>query len=92
MDLEGDQNSVEDEEHTLDRVLATMLFTGIVDSTPKAAEMGDMRWKELLGRHNDVVQALLARCRGTEVQTAGDGFLATFDGPARAVRVRTGDL
>jgi class 3 adenylate cyclase len=69
-----------------DRVLATVLFTDIVDSTRRAAELGDARWKELLGRHHEVVRAELQRYRGREVDIAGDGFLATFDGPARAVR------
>jgi class 3 adenylate cyclase len=78
--------SVEDEEHALDRVLATVLFTDVVGSTQKAAEMGDARWKDLLERQNVTVRAMLARYRGTEVKTMGDGFLATFDGPARAVK------
>jgi pimeloyl-ACP methyl ester carboxylesterase/class 3 adenylate cyclase len=69
-----------------DRVLATVLFTDIVGSTERAAEMGDRRWKELLERHHQVVRAMLGRYRGVEVSTAGDGFFATFDGPARAVR------
>jgi class 3 adenylate cyclase len=68
------------------RVLATVMFTDIVDSTRRAVELGDARWKALLGRHHDVVRAELERHRGSEVDTAGDGFLATFDGPARAVR------
>jgi class 3 adenylate cyclase len=70
----------------LDRVLATVLFTDVVGSTEKACEVGDARWKELLGKHNATVRANLLRYRGTEVKTTGDGFLATFDGPARAVR------
>jgi class 3 adenylate cyclase len=70
----------------VDRVLATLLFTDIVDSTTRAAEMGDRRWRELLERHHAVVRRQLQRFRGREVDTAGDGFLATFDGPARAVR------
>ncbi len=78
--------SVEDEEHELDRVLATVLFTDIVGSTDKACELGDRKWTDLLERHHQTVRALLARYRGTEVDTAGDGFLATFDGPARAVK------
>jgi pimeloyl-ACP methyl ester carboxylesterase len=69
----------------LDRVLATVLFTDIVDSTKKAAELGDARWKELLLAHDTRVRAELSRFRGVEVKTTGDGFLATFDGPARAV-------
>jgi class 3 adenylate cyclase/pimeloyl-ACP methyl ester carboxylesterase len=69
-----------------DRVLATVLFTDIVDSTAKAAELGDAAWRELLQRHHDVVRRELARFRGHEMDTAGDGFFATFDGPARAIR------
>ena len=69
-----------------DRVLATVLFTDIVGSTEKAAGLGDRRWHDLLERHHDLVRRELARHRGREVDTAGDGFLATFDGPARAVR------
>jgi class 3 adenylate cyclase len=82
--------SIEDEEHALDRVLATVLFTDIVGSTEKACELGDARWKELLSRHNETVRAMLARYRGVEVDTGGDGFLATFDGPARAVKCAQG--
>ena len=78
--------SVQHEEAALDRMLATVLFTDIVGSTDKACELGDRRWTELLERHNLVLRAMLARYRGTEVGTAGDGFLATFDGPARAVK------
>jgi DNA-binding SARP family transcriptional activator/class 3 adenylate cyclase len=74
------------EEVEPDRVLATLLFTDIVGSTAKAAELGDRAWTELLGRHHRLVRAQLARFRGREVDTAGDGFFATFDGPARAVR------
>jgi class 3 adenylate cyclase len=69
-----------------DRVLATVLFTDIVESTKRAAELGDAAWKELLEKHDDLVRAELRRFRGREVDTAGDGFLATFDGPARAIR------
>jgi len=69
-----------------DRVLSTVLFTDLVGSTAKAAELGDRRWRDLLGEHERVVRDELARFRGREVDTAGDGFLATFDGPARAVR------
>lgn len=74
------------EEAEFDRVLATVLFTDIVDSTRQAAELGDLGWRELLERHHAVVRGLLSRYRGIEVDTAGDGFFATFDGPARAVR------
>ena len=69
-----------------DRVLATVLFTDIVGSTTRAVELGDRRWRELLGAHDAAVRRELERFRGREVDTAGDGFLATFDGPARAVR------
>jgi pimeloyl-ACP methyl ester carboxylesterase len=69
----------------LDRVLATVLFTDIVGSTELAADLGDRRWRELLEQHNSLVRRELGRFRGRELSTAGDGFLATFDGPARAV-------
>jgi pimeloyl-ACP methyl ester carboxylesterase/class 3 adenylate cyclase len=69
-----------------DRVLATVLFTDIVGSTQHVAELGDRRWAELLGNHHALVRRELERFRGEEVDTAGDGFFATFDGPARAVR------
>jgi pimeloyl-ACP methyl ester carboxylesterase len=71
---------------TPDRVLATILFTDIVGSTQKAAAMGDAKWRALLEVHRAAIRAELDRFRGKEVDTAGDGFLATFDGPARAVR------
>jgi len=63
-----------------------MLFTDIVDSTRRAAEIGDRDWRLLLDRHDDAIRRELAQFRGREVKTLGDGFLATFDGPARAVR------
>ncbi|WFU83211.1 adenylate/guanylate cyclase domain-containing protein [Bradyrhizobium sp. CIAT3101] len=69
-----------------DRVLATVLFTDIVGSTEKAASLGDRRWRALLDDHHAMVRGILARFRGQEVKTTGDGFLATFDGPARGVR------
>ena len=69
-----------------DRVLATVLFTDIVDSTATAAELGDQRWKERIREHDVIVRHELARHRGREIHTTGDGFLATFDGPARAIR------
>jgi class 3 adenylate cyclase len=69
-----------------DRVLATVLFTDIVRSTERAIELGDRAWIELLARHHDLVRAALQRFRGREENTSGDGFLASFDGPARAVR------
>jgi class 3 adenylate cyclase len=75
-----------DDESEPDTVLATVLFTDIVGSTALAAELGDRRWRELLERHHDAVRRQLARFRGREVDTAGDGFFATFDGPARAIR------
>jgi class 3 adenylate cyclase len=69
----------------VDRMLATVLFTDIVDSTRRVAELGDRRWRELLREHDAIVRRELERFRGHEVKTVGDGFLATFDGPARAV-------
>ncbi|MET3912408.1 pimeloyl-ACP methyl ester carboxylesterase [Bradyrhizobium sp. S3.3.6] len=69
-----------------DRVLATVLFTDIVGSTEKAASLGDRRWRALLDDHHVMVRSILARFRGHEVKTTGDGFFATFDGPARGVR------
>jgi class 3 adenylate cyclase len=69
-----------------DRVLATVLFTDIVDSTKRASDLGDAAWRELLDRHDATVRRQLERYRGTEVKTVGDGFLATFDGPARAIQ------
>ena len=79
--LTGQQADVAD-----DRVLATVLFTDIVDSTRRAAEIGDRDWHALLDAHDAVVRAQLARFRGREVNTSGDGFLAMFDGPQRAIR------
>jgi class 3 adenylate cyclase len=70
----------------VDRVLATVMFTDIVGSTEAAARLGDQRWREVLGDHHNAVRAELGRWRGNEVKTIGDGFLVTFDGPARAVR------
>lgn len=69
-----------------DRVLTTVLFTDIVESTKKAAEMGDATWVGLLGRHGDSVKREVERFRGSLVKSTGDGFLATFDGPTRAIR------
>ena len=74
------------EESEPDRMLATVLFTDIVESTTKAIELGDRRWRELLDRHNELVRRELLRFHGREIDTTGDGFLATFDGPARAIR------
>jgi class 3 adenylate cyclase len=68
-----------------DRVLATVLFTDIVGSTAKAAELGDAGWRALVQRHHVVVRGELARFRGEELDTAGDGFFAAFDGPGRAI-------
>jgi class 3 adenylate cyclase len=70
----------------VDRVLASVLFTDIVGATEKAAALGDHRWRDLLDRHHATIRHNLAHFRGREIDTAGDGFLATFDGPARAVR------
>jgi class 3 adenylate cyclase len=70
----------------VDRVLATVLFTDIVGSTEKAAALGDQRWRDLLDDHHATIRRNLVRFRGREVKTTGDGFLATFDGPARGVR------
>jgi class 3 adenylate cyclase len=68
-----------------DRVLATVLFTDIVGATARAAELGDRAWRELLAKHHETVRGLLGRFRGVEQDTAGDGFFASFDGPARAI-------
>jgi class 3 adenylate cyclase len=72
-----------------DRVLATVLLTDIVDSTKRASDLGDRRWRTLLDQHDDLVRQEISRLRGREVKALGDGFLATFDGPARAVRCAT---
>ncbi len=91
----GDQDSILDEvqefltgdrpDREPDRVLATVLVTDIVGSTRHAARLGDRAWSDVLTRHHAIVREELARFRGLEIDTAGDGFLATFDGPARAV-------
>ncbi len=91
----GDQDEIVDEIQEFltgrravaqpDRVLATVLFTDIVSSTERAAELGDRRWRELLEGHEAIVRRELDRHRGHEVKQTGDGFLATFDGPARAI-------
>jgi len=78
-----------DEESEPDRVLSTVLFTDIVGSTAKAAELGDRGWRELLSEHHGLIRRELARGRGRELDTAGDGFFASFDGPARAIRCAT---
>ena len=72
-----------------DRVLATLVFTDVVGSTEMATRLGDRRWRDLLETHHAAVRAELARYRGREIDTAGDGFLAVFDGPARAIRAAT---
>ena len=92
----GDQDEILDEVEEFltgvrrgpepDRVLATVLFTDVVGSTERAAELGDQRWQVLLAQHNALVRRELDRWRGREIDTSGDGFLATFDGPARAIR------
>jgi class 3 adenylate cyclase len=79
--LTGSRSEIE-----IDRVLATVMFTDIVDSTKRAAELGDREWRTLRERHDSAVRQLLTRFRGHEVKNLGDGFLATFDGPARAIR------
>ena len=79
--LTGSRHEVEP-----DRVLATVLFTDIVDSTKCAAALGDRSWRALLDRHDEIVRQQLSRFRGREIKNLGDGFLATFDGPARAMR------
>jgi class 3 adenylate cyclase len=78
--VEGKQGEAEP-----DRVLATVLFTDIVQSTTRAAELGDRAWRQLLQKHHDTVRSQLGRFRGREMDSAGDGFFATFDGPARAI-------
>jgi class 3 adenylate cyclase len=78
--------SVRDEDADFDRLLATVMFTDIVDSTSQSAAMGDHAWRTVQEGHDQIVRAQLARCRGREIRRMGDGFLATFDGPGRAVR------
>ncbi len=92
----GDNDAISDEieefitgvRHTAehDRVLATVLFTDIVDSTAQSASMGDLAWRDIRDHHDRIVREQIARFRGREIKTMGDGFLATFDGPARGVR------
>jgi class 3 adenylate cyclase len=77
---------IEGEEAALDRVLATVLFTDIVASTERSAALGDRAWREVVERHHALIRGLIARWRGREMDTAGDGFFAAFDGPARAIR------
>jgi class 3 adenylate cyclase len=85
-EIERFVRSVRDEEAVLDRVLATVMFTDIVGSTEVASRLGDREWGDLVERHHATVRNILARYRGREVDTAGDGFFSTFDGPARGVR------
>jgi pimeloyl-ACP methyl ester carboxylesterase len=94
----GDQDALLDEVESFltgsraarpDRALATVLFTDIVDSTETAARLGDRAWRELIERHDATVRRELTVHRGNEIKTMGDGFLATFDGPARAIRCAT---
>jgi len=85
-ELERFVSSLRAEESAFDRSLATVLFTDIVGSTEHASSMGDHEYYDLLKRHNATVRTMLARYRGREVDTAGDGFFATFAGPARAIR------
>lgn len=96
----GDQDAVLDEmeeflvgsrrAHEPERTLATVLFTDVVGSTETAAKLGDRAWRDLIGRHDTIVRRQLTLHRGREIKTLGDGFLATFDGPARAIRCATG--
>jgi class 3 adenylate cyclase len=79
--LTGEHPQVE-----VDRILTTIMFTDIVGSTPRAVVEGDQQWSALLEAHNRLVRSTLHRFRGREIDTAGDGFFATFDGPARAIR------
>ena len=85
-EIERFVQSVSAEQATFERVLTTVLFTDVVGSTQRTADLGDGAWKALVQRHHAAVRAMLGRYRGTEMDTAGDGFFATFDGPARAVR------
>jgi class 3 adenylate cyclase len=85
LEIERFLTTLHAEQVEFDRYLATVLFTDIVGSTEIAATRGDAGWRELVERHHHVVRGALARYRGTEMDTAGDGFFATFDGPARAV-------
>jgi class 3 adenylate cyclase len=84
--IEAFARELRDEEAQLDSVLATVLFTDIVGSTARQAELGDRRWAKVVAEHHAIVRACLARYRGRELDTAGDGFFAAFDGPARGIR------
>jgi class 3 adenylate cyclase len=74
----------------VERILTTVLFTDIVGSTAQAASLGDRRWRSLLDAHDNAVREQLRRFRGNEINTTGDGFVASFDGPARAIRCAQG--
>jgi class 3 adenylate cyclase len=78
--------AVRDEEAALESILATVLFTDIVESTARQAELGDFGWQQLITEHHRLIRGCLARYRGRELDTAGDGFFAAFDGPVRAIR------
>jgi class 3 adenylate cyclase len=84
--LRGFIGAIREEEAEFDRVLATVVFTDLVGSTEHAVALGDRAWRNLVEPHHATIRRLLVRYRGTEVDTAGDGFFATFDGPARGVR------
>jgi class 3 adenylate cyclase len=79
-------SGISEEQGSFDRVLATVLFTDIVDSTATAATIGDAKWRALIDEHDKIAKGIIARFRGTYVQGTGDGLLATFDGPARGAR------
>lgn len=84
--VEGFVEGVQDAETDVDRVLATVMFTDVVGSTERASVLGDREWRQLVDDHHAAVRRELARFRGREIDTAGDGFFAAFDGPARAIR------
>lgn len=85
--LTGEQAPIE-----IDRVLATVLFTDIVDSTKKTVRVGDSRWRDVLDTHNAVMRREIDRFRGRAVRSTGDGYLAVFDGPGRAIRCGSADM
>jgi class 3 adenylate cyclase len=78
-------SQIHEQERIFDRLLATVLFTDVVDSTAQSAALGDRQWRKVREEHDRIIRAQLSRYRGREIKTMGDGFLATFDGPARAV-------
>jgi class 3 adenylate cyclase len=84
--LQETNEAAEPEKAEPERVLSTVLFTDIVGATSTASELGDRAWRELLASHHELIRSHLGQFRGREVDTAGDGFFATFDGPARAIR------